>query len=47
MKCPQCGFEAISQASLDWSDLPWIFLLKCPFRCQRCRLRFRDWFWKA
>jgi hypothetical protein len=45
--CPSCGFGGIGKASLDWEDLLWILLLHFPRRCRRCRLRFRDWFWRA
>ncbi len=47
MTCPGCRFGGTGRASLDWEDLPWILLLRLPRRCHRCRLRFRDWFWKV
>jgi hypothetical protein len=47
MTCPGCGFGGIGKASLDWEDLLWILLLHYPRRCHRCRLKFRDWFWRV
>jgi len=48
LDCPGAVLTSgIGKAGLDWSDLPWMLLFQVPFRCHRCRLKFRDWFWKV
>jgi len=47
MACPKCSSSNIHHSEFEPLEWFWLFLtFRRPYRCQNCRERFWDYFWK-
>jgi hypothetical protein len=45
IKCPYCLSSQAKRVAFRWNELPWLLLLRRPFRCKHCNGRFRAGIW--